>query len=243
MFADVGDQITAQEGVGQTLAVSGPESAGAPNDHRNSILQAAQFLRAENLSLTLEKNLPTAAGIGGGSADAAAAINAICALRKLEIPADVLVLGADVPVCMRGAAARMRGIGQDLQPIPNLPEIACVLVNPRVGVSTPQVFSALNIKNNPPMPDSIPHFSMAAGLAQWLSQQRNDLEAPAKSIEPIIGTVLQALQSQPRALMARMSGSGATCFALFETINQAREAAESLVKSHPDWWVKPARLT
>lgn len=243
VFADVGDWIGARDGYGETLSVSGAESKAVPTDTRNSVLQAARFLHQTNLALTLEKNLPTAAGIGGGTADAAAAINAICTLRKQDIPNNVLPLGADVPVCMKGVATRVSGIGEVLSPIKSLPQIACVLVNPRVGVSTPEVFSLLKSKDNDPMPAIIPNFATAKSLANWLAQQRNDLESPAIRIAPEIGDVLNVLHARKDQLLARMSGSGATCFALFETITQAREAAAEISKNHPEWWVQPARLT
>ncbi len=243
MFADVGDWVSVRDAAGATLTVSGPESKGAPSDARNSVLQAAQFLNQTNLALALEKNLPTAAGIGGGTADAAAAIKAICTLRKQNVPDNVLQLGADVPVCMQGVATRMSGIGEVLTPVKSLPSIACVLVNPRVGVSTPEVFNRLKSKDNDAMPVGMPGFETAQSLAGWLAQQRNDLEAPAINAAPEISRVLNVLSAEKDQLLARMSGSGATCFALFETITQARKAASKISNDHPDWWVQPARLT
>lgn len=243
IFADVGDWVGVKDGQENSLVVTGVEGANAPTDGRNSVMHAADFLGQSNLEMTLEKNLPTAAGIGGGTADAAAAIKAICELRQLPVPDDVFKLGADVPVSMASVATRMQGIGDKVSPISNLPEIACILVNPRVGVSTQSVFKALKNKENTPIPAEIPGFSSAKDLALWLREQRNDLEPPACEIEPVIVDALTVLNTMPDVLVARMSGSGATCFALFEAMEQAQMATAQILRIRPNWWVKPARLT
>lgn len=242
VFADVGDVVTAVDGTGLTLDVTGPEAGGVPPGQSNSILQAARFMGADDVAFSLEKHLPTAAGIGGGTADAAAALQAVVQLRGVDVPADVLPLGADVPVCLRGCAVRMSGIGGELTDVSGLPDISAVLVNPRVGVSTPEVFKGLQRKDNAPMPDQIPPFETVRDLAGWLAEQRNDLEAAAIEVQPKVAEVLAALQQVEGQLLTRMSGSGATCFAIFGDEQSAKGAAQEISTQHPDWWVRNTRL-
>jgi 4-diphosphocytidyl-2-C-methyl-D-erythritol kinase len=242
VFADVGDVVTAVESKGLTLAVTGTEACGVPAGESNSILQAMRFMGVDDVALTLEKHLPTAAGIGGGTADAAAALQAAAQLRGVDMPRDVLSLGADVPVCLRGKATRMSGIGEELADVDRLPDIWAVLANPRVGVSTPEVFKRLQRKDNTPMPDQIPAFETARDLAGWLADQRNDLEAAAIEVQPKVAGVLAVLQQVEGQLLTRMSGSGATCFALFGDRQSADSAAQEISAHHPDWWVQNARL-
>lgn len=242
VFADVGDRLTIENGAGLSLSVKGPMSEGVPADMSNSVLQAAAFLGQTDLSFTLEKNLPSAAGIGGGTSDAAAALRAVSKLRDVAIPADVTPLGADVPVCLTATASRMSGIGDIVQPVKALPRLHAVLVNPGVAVSTPEIFKGLSRKSNPPMPTALPQACSAGELAAWLTTQRNDLEAPAISAQPIIADVLSAFSRTDGQLLARMSGSGATCFALYEDRGKASAAARSLRKQHPRWWVVDCQL-
>ena len=242
VFADVGDVVTAVEGKGLTLNVTGPEAGGVPAGENNSILQAARFLGVQDVAFTLEKHLPTAAGIGGGTADAAAALQAVAQLRGVDMPRDVLPLGADVPVCLRGKTTRMSGIGEGLADVDGLPDIWAVLANPRVGVSTPEVFKRLQYKNNAPMPDQIPAFETVRDLAGWLADQRNDLEAAAIEVQPKVAEILEALRRVKGQLLTRMSGSGATCFALFGDEQSADSAALEISAQHPDWWVRNTRL-
>jgi 4-diphosphocytidyl-2-C-methyl-D-erythritol kinase len=147
-----------------------------------------------------------------------------------------LSLGADMPVCFASHPARMRGIGEQLDWIGPLPELYVTLVNPRVEVPTPLVFKALACKENAPLPASLPHWPDAASLAIWLAGQRNDLQTPAVAYAPVIGQVLEALSAQPGALMSRMSGSGATCFALFATAAAANAASTAIATSQHGWW-------
>ncbi len=242
VFADVGDVVTAAKGNGLTLAVTGPEAGGVPAGERNSILQAARFMGVDDVALTLEKHLPTAAGIGGGTADAAAALRAIAQLRGVDVPADVLPLGADVPVCLRGRAVRMSGIGEELTDVGGFPDVWVILVNPRVGVSTPKVFKRLQRKDNTPMPDQIPAFETARDLAGWLAEHRNDLEAAAIEVQPKVAEVLAVLRQVSGQLLTRMSGSGATCFAIFKGEQSAKSAAQKIAAQHPDWWIRGTRL-
>lgn len=242
VFADVGDVVTAVDGAGLTLDVTGPEAGDVPSGESNSILQAARFLGVDDMAFSLEKHLPTAAGIGGGTADAAAALQAVAQLRGVDMPADVLPLGADVPVCLRGCATRMSGIGEELADVDGLPDIWAVLVNPRVGVSTPEVFKRLQSKDNRPMPDEIPAFVTVRDLAGWLAEQRNDLEAAAIEVQPKVAEVLSVLQQAEGQLLTRMSGSGATCFAIFSDEKSAKGAAQEISTQRPDWWVRNTRL-
>ncbi|MDD2868221.1 4-(cytidine 5'-diphospho)-2-C-methyl-D-erythritol kinase [Neomegalonema sp.] len=268
VFPEVGDLLTAQPAAGLSLTLEGPFgpalapasaapeievsspvcylSAFAPPE--NLVLRAAEALRAAlpgaaagGAALTLEKNLPVASGIGGGSADAAAALRLLVRLWGLEIPAEELArialgLGADVPVCLAARPARMRGIGEDLTPFAP-PAGALVLVNPGAGLSTPEVFRLLETRENPPLPEP-PSGLDAAGLALWLREKtRNDLEAPALARLPVVGEVLAALRATG-APLARMSGSGATCFGLFPDLAGAERAARTLrAKAPRGWWI------
>lgn len=244
VFADVGDRVTAEPAGDLSLAITGPEAGGLQADASNLVLRAAAaFGSAKGAQLTLHKHLPLASGIGGGSADAAAALRVLAALWAQPLPdaAAVLALGADVPVCLAGRTCRMSGVGEVLATVPPVPTVWAVLVNPRVEVPTPAVFKALGRKENPLMP-AIPAWQDAAALAAWLGTQRNDLQAPAMALAPRIGDVLAALGGQPGALIARMSGSGATCFALFATETEASAAAQALRVVNPRWWVAKARL-
>ena len=243
VFADVGDQVMVSKGVGLALEVHGGEAEGVPTGPENSILQAAQMMGCDDLAFRLEKNLPTAAGIGGGTADAAAAVRGISEIYDVAVPDDLAQLGADVPVCMRKSATRMSGIGEVLQDLPPMPPLYAVLVNPRVTVSTPAVFKALKSRNNEAMPDRIPAFNTAGDLTEWLADQRNDLQAAAIGVQPVISNVLKELNGLGGLLIARMSGSGATCFGLFKTAENATTAASNLSEMHPDWWVQATRFS
>ncbi len=203
------------------------------------MIRAAALLqpRGRGAALRLIKRLPVAAGIGGGSADAAAALRLVARLWSVPLPARdaVLALGADVPVCLAGQPARMTGIGERLAPL-RLPPFWMVLVNPGLPVPTGAVFAGLDRADNPPLPDP-PPFADAAALFAWLAATRNDLEAPARALAPCLTTVLAALAAQPGCALARMSGSGATCFGLFAAEAPARTAAEAIARSEPAWWV------
>lgn len=244
VFADVGDYISLRAADVLGLAITGPQAAQLPVTDDNLVLRAARALNGPAVAITLEKHLPIASGIGGGSADAAATLRALSRLWAQPLPdtALALKLGADVPVCLLSQPLRMRGVGEDLTPLPAaLPQTHLVLVNPGVGIATPAVFKALPSKTNPGMAN-MPIFATAADLAAWLATQRNDLEAPAQSLAPVIGTVKAALAAQAGCLLARMSGSGATCFGLFATAAEATAAQTQIATAHPDWWVKAGKL-
>lgn len=240
VFAAVGDVVTAEAAPALSLAIRGPMVAGLDAGDDNLVLRAARAFGADRgARLGLEKHLPVASGIGGGSADAAAALRALARLWGQPLPgADaVLALGADVPVCLNGRAVRMQGVGEVLSPLPPLPRAWLVLANPRQGVSTPAVFRALKRRDHPALPALPGGFADTAALAGWLQQTRNDLEPAAENLLPVIGQVRAALAAQPGCLLARMSGSGATCFGLFGDEPAARAAEAALQQTNPGWWL------
>jgi 4-diphosphocytidyl-2-C-methyl-D-erythritol kinase len=242
-FADFGDVVTAEPAPSLSLSITGPMAAGLSAGSDNLVLKAAQMLGSPlGAAITLEKRLPIASGIGGGSADAAATMQALGALWGCALPdaGQVLALGADVPVCLAGQSCRMAGIGDQISPIA-LPPAHLVLVNPGVGLSTAAVFGALLCRDNPPLPPAAP-MPDAVALAAYLGHCRNDLEAPALSLVPQIGAVLAALQGQTGCLLARMSGSGATCFGLFASASAAEAAATALRAQSGAWWVQATTM-
>nr|WP_273545006.1 4-(cytidine 5'-diphospho)-2-C-methyl-D-erythritol kinase [Heliomarina baculiformis] len=224
VFADICDRLWLSGADEMSLSVTGPFAEGVPEDGRNLVWQAAE--RAGRvLSIRLEKNLPHGAGIGGGSSDAAAV------LRWAGAGEHALDLGADVPVCLSQTPQRMRGIGEQLDPVA-VPECHLVLVNPAVHVPTPAVFRALERRDNAAMTP------MADDFVGWLGDQRNDLQEAAISVAPVIAEALAALDD---ALVARMSGSGATCFGLYPDANTAKTSAERIAAARPGWWVRACR--
>lgn len=246
VFADVADRIYARPARGLSLVVAGPEGSGLQAEPDNLVLRAAMAMGVEDAALILDKRLPIASGIGGGSADAAAAIRALARLTGLPLPdsAQVLRLGADVPVCFAGHPARMTGIGEQVHPLPPLPPLACVLVNPRLPVPTPLVFAALQSRDNPAVPD-LPAAALARAeaFASWLAaNSRNDLTPAAREVAPILNDVQVALESTQGCLLARMSGSGGTHFGLYANLETAASAAVALRAAHPFWWIEPGRI-
>lgn len=241
VFAGAGDWISVAADGALTLDVTGPRSEGVPTDDRNLIWKAAQaFDPPLGARIILDKHLPHAGGIGGGSADAAAALHGLAALWDRPLPglAAQLAIGADIPVCVHGAPCRMRGIGDVIDPVPPLPPLWIVLANAGVAVPTGAVFSRLATAENPPLPD--PDWSDLPGFVRWLCIARNDLWPPARDLVSEIGTVLDHLEARPGCLLARMSGSGGTCFGLFGAEDAATDAARALGRDQPDWWVASA---
>ena len=241
-FADVGDRITVEAAETLTLHITGPYAAGLSTTD-NLCLKAARALHpSRGARITLDKHLPIASGIGGGSADAAAALTALAQLWQVPLPpsATILALGADVPVCLNGHPARMQGIGDQITPI-TLPDTWLVLANPGTAVSTADVFRTLRHRENPAL-QTVPNLPDAAALATYLRAQRNDLEPPAGNLAPIITDVTASLAAQHACLIARMSGSGATCFGLFASQTAAQSAAQTLQKAQPAWWITAAQL-
>lgn len=237
-FATIGDRVTLAPGQG--LALSGPFAAGLPAD--GNLCTRAAALMGLSAAIGLEKRLPVASGIGGGSADAAAVLRGFArGGEALPGAAAIMRLGADVPVCLAGRPARMRGVGEVLDPLPALPPLPLVLVNPGVAVATPAVFAALKRRDNPGLPALPARLADAAVLLGWLSTTRNDLEAPARGLAPVIGEVLDAL-AHAGAGFTRMSGSGATCFGIFATAPAAEAAAARIRAARPGWWVAATGL-
>lgn len=242
VFPAVGDWLSYAPAAALSLELDGSFATGLAAEPDNLVLRAARQLAAAagvpaGGRLGLEKNLPVASGIGGGSTDAAAALRLLARAWKVQadLPGIALGLGADVPVCLTRRTVRMTGIGETLLPAPALPEFGIVLVNPGFPVATAQVFRSRKPEFSPPpeLPASWPD---AAAMAAGLAALGNDLQAAAIAIAPGIGEVLQALGTLPGSLLTRMSGSGATCFALFGTPRAAAAAAATLQQQAPGWW-------
>ncbi len=256
VFADVGDQLTAKTSDRLSLRTSGPFAAALSGDADNLVLKAARALSAwaaargvkpSGAEVTLEKNLPIASGLGGGSSDAAAALLMLAQLWALPVGIDelheiALSLGADVPVCLNARPAFMLGMGDVLKPATGLPQFFLVLVNPGVSVSTAQIFKALGARTGTVEPKTFAG-ATAHDLALWLDHLTNDLAAPAVEFAPVITRVETAITATEGCLLARMSGSGATCFGIYETHDGATAAAEAIAKAHSDWWVRAVRTT
>jgi 4-diphosphocytidyl-2-C-methyl-D-erythritol kinase len=260
-FADCADRLTLSPGSALALETTGPTASACGELADNLVLKAARLLaeRVADLKLgtfALEKILPVAAGIGGGSADAAAALRLLARVNELSFDdvrlAEVALLtGADVPVCLASHACDMTGVGEGLLPL-SLPKLPAVLVNPNVPVATKDVFAALGLRSGELLVgatdviEALAWPGEGASIADWiatLSAVGNDLEAPAKRIQPVIGDVLQTLGKAQGAQLARMSGSGATCFALFATATDAQAAARQIAAARPEWWVHAGELS
>jgi 4-diphosphocytidyl-2-C-methyl-D-erythritol kinase len=260
-FAGSADRLTLEPGPDAGLTVIGPRAAecGAVGD--NLVFRAARALgeRIQGLRsghFTLDKQLPAAAGIGGGSADAAAALRLLAASNNIAFD-DTRVMdvaratGADIPVCVVSKACIMTGVGENLTPL-NLPPMPCVLVNPRVAVATKDVFAELGLRPGQlrtglsEVLEAIAWPAADASADEWLdvlAGGTNDLEAPAIRIQPVIADVLSALRAADGVRLARMSGSGATCFAIFGSDAEAKAAADAVRKAHPAWWVEASVLS
>jgi 4-diphosphocytidyl-2-C-methyl-D-erythritol kinase len=251
-FAEIGDRLRYSPGGQPALTVRGPtaQAAGAIAD--NIVLRAARALADQVRGLeigrfALSKHLPVAAGLGGGSADAAAALRMLARANRLASDDPRLMLaacrtGADVPVCLDSLPRVMRGIGDILSDPVRLPRLPVVLVNPGVAMPTREVFAALILRpeRQPAFPASLP--ADAADLVELIAAGRNDLEAPAIELQPRIAGVLVKLRSLPGCRLARMSGSGATCFALFGSGRAAASGARALRAEHADWWIRATAL-
>jgi 4-diphosphocytidyl-2-C-methyl-D-erythritol kinase len=249
-FAEFGDRLHFSPGDGLALTVNGPMAEKAGDPDSNLVVKAAREMAARRNGLSLgafrlDKRLPVAAGLGGGSADAAAALRLIARVNKLRpndpaLYAAARATGADVPVCFDPRPRFMRGIGEILSEQLTLPPLPAVLVNPGVAVATKDVFagwasvSSELPSREPPALETVP---TREKLLQFLLAQSNDLERPAIAIAPVIAEVLSELRLLPGCQFARMSGSGATCFGLFITASAAAEAAKALSRTYPQWWV------
>lgn len=255
-FTDYGDTLTATPSDTLALTLDGPFGGILVGDPmENLVLKAARLLAAEagiepRAALALTKRLPVASGIGGGSSDAAATLMALSELWRLApAPEDLarlaLKLGADVPVCLAQRTARLEGIGERITAAPPVPAAPILLVNPAVGLPTPKVFQARRgdfSKGAGPAGVLAGSPADASGLADALRPYANDLTAPAVQLLPVIGRVLGRLEATSQCLIARMSGSGATCFALFPTDEAAASAAAAITAAEPEWWAVATRL-
>lgn len=242
------DHVTVEPADQLTLSLVGPATAGVPEDEANLVLRVARVLAADaggasppGARITVEKRIPVTAGLGGGSADAAATLRALCRFAGLDSSSRAVQelagsLGADVPVCLASSPARMRGIGELIEPLPDFPRLNVVLANAGPAVSTAEVFVAVGLN-----PGETGHPSLTFPFA--FETSRNDLTPAAVKRVPVIAAVLDALKALTGVRFARMSGSGGTCFAVFDTIADAERAAAELASRHPDWWIRRALLS
>jgi 4-diphosphocytidyl-2-C-methyl-D-erythritol kinase len=251
VFTELADRLTLEPAAELSLTVSGPFAGELPEPEANLVFRAAKRLAqaagiGAGARLHLEKHIPIAAGLGGGSTDAAAALHGLVQLWGLglgqtELRELALPLGADLPVCLYGQPARVRGLGERLDPVRGLPELPLVLVNPGRPVPTGAVFAGLDPAGvSPARTEGLPSHPSLAQLAVWLGHSRNDLEPSAMALEPAIAETLAALRADPECLVARMSGSGATCFGLFLSRHAAVRAAEAIRVGRAGWWIVPA---
>ena len=247
VFAGIGDDLRVEPGGHLELRIEGPFAEGLTTGEDNLVIRAARLLADHGemeprAQITLTKNLPIASGIGGGSADAAAALHLLCRLWRLSPAPEILLalateLGADVPVCLHGEPSYIGGIGERIDPAPRLPETWLVLVNPGVAINTPDVFrrrageysQTARLEGAP---------ATIADLAGQLHQRRNDLGPAAIDGAPVIAEVLETLDGQDGVLLSRLSGSGATCFALMDNEAGAVAAAQAIQAGQPAWWVR-----
>lgn len=253
IFADVGERLIVEQADDLSLKIEGPWAGALDGEADNLILKAARLLQnrlgvTQGARFTLVKHIPVAAGVGGGSADAAAALRALNRLWRLNLSEEVLCeigleLGADVPVCVRSRTSRFLGIGDEVSDGPVLPEdMGLILINPRVAVSTKDVFSRVElvVSTTGEYPDRFESFE---DLKQWLSSRRNDLEGPAKSLAQEISASLAGLNSHVPDAFVAMSGSGATCLALCASVELASTLVESLGRNFPSWWIWSGKIS
>lgn len=253
-FCDIGDRIALSKNPAPgastlSLTIKGPFKDCVPVGEENIIIRAVhafaeRFLpKLPNLKIVLEKNLPIASGIGGGSADAAATLLALRGFTGYgtldELSEIAVTLGADVAMCLHSSPLMAKGRGEQVETMTDFPALNLLLVNPGIAVSTPQVFKALVNKSNPPL-EALPEKVDQYTFVEWLKRQHNDLETPAIKTAPEVSDTLSEIRNtQP--ILARMSGSGATCFGIYHDADDAEAAADRIRKSHHDWWVQVTR--
>lgn len=254
VFADLADELQASAADMDRLSISGPFALALGTGTANLVTRATAAFRARwpdrappGLDLHLIKNLPVAAGIGGGSADAAAALRIMAGMASEPVPIGELAdlaatLGADVPACLLSRPLLARGVGEILSPLPAFPALHLVLVNPMVPVVTADVFRRLRAHDNYPLPAIPEPLTRPAQLGLWLAETRNDLQPPAIKLVPEIGDIISDLAETPGCILSRMSGSGATVFGLFGSEGQAHQAAQHMRERNPDHWVAAAPM-
>lgn len=235
VFADIGDRLSFNPADETTLKIMGSDAI--PKGKNNLIMKAMTFASSVYVDILLEKQLPVSAGLGGGSANAGAVVRTFT--KGLSYAKLAYDLGADVPVCVESCTAMMRGIGEDIEPLPGLGQLSAVLVNPGVAVSTGEIFKSMDSTPRSVKPKSN---QMYGDLLSRALAGTNDMQDFAIAQAPVISDVLRALAQQSGCQLARMSGSGATCFGIFRSDAQAKAAAAELTKVHPDWWVRACRL-
>jgi 4-diphosphocytidyl-2-C-methyl-D-erythritol kinase len=253
VFAETSDRLEFTPGSDLTLKITGPFGKALARDKDNLVLKAARALKEkypdENLGahIALEKNLPLASGIGGGSADAAATLRALNGLWRFDLSEGELLdiaaeIGSDVPACLLSSPCWMEGRGERVTKLAAMPPFELVLVNPGVAVPTGPVFNALNARSGVGAIAPPPPLASVWDLVAYLADAGNDLEGPAGRFAPVIEDVLAALGHEPACVLAQMSGSGATCFGLFDGPVYAAGAAERIALEHPHWWVRSTRI-
>ncbi len=249
-FAATGDWLRVRPAIHDRFRIAGPYALAIPHDGGNLVLRARDALRkaagasaCPPVEIELDKVLPPASGMGGGSSDAAATLKALAriwAVGETDLAAVAATLGADVPMCLAAKPLRARGIGEIIEPVSAFPPTPAVLVNPGVEVSTPAVFRALAQKENPPLPTISP-LATPADVAAYVARTRNDLQPPALALAPVIGEALAAI-AKTGPLHHRMTGSGATCFGLYGSTQEAAEAADAIRRGNPSWYVVATEL-
>ena len=237
-FTKFGDSVEIESDCGRILDVTGPMASSVPQGSSNLAMRAAALIDSpDGYRISLVKRIPVAAGLGGGSADAAAVLSSLSSLRECPLPGsdEIMGLGSDIPVCLLGKNARVQGEGDQVIPLERLPSFPVALVNPGIPLSTKEVFAALSNPVNSPL-ESLPRDGSRDSWLSWLATQRNDLESVARSLLPAVGCVLSRIRDCAGCRLARMSGSGATCFGIFDTNEQARGAVDEVRARSPGWW-------
>ena len=256
VFADYGDDLILSPASTTSLEIKGPFGKGLEAEDNNLILQAHRFLSQKlkrpvpPTHFELVKNLPVSSGIGGGSSDAAAALRGLIKLWQLDVDEQTLgeialTLGADVPVCLNGTTCQMQGIGEVISPVSHFTPLYIVLVNAGVKVSTPLIFSQLNLQKGSPAFDALEPFENVQSQDQWitwLENGRNDMQQAAMSQSEKIAQTLDAIDHTSNLLFSRMSGSGATCFGLYTNKQDAQTACDKIKRDHGDWWAVASRI-
>lgn len=249
VFTELSDELMAEPAGADRLKVTGPFASALGPAANNLVNAAVAAFRDEwpgavqgGVALTLDKQLPVASGIGGGSADAAAALRIMAHLAGEPVDRERLMavatrLGADVPMCLISRTCEIAGVGDEVRPLPASPKAHLVLVNPLLPISTAEVFRRLECRTNAPMPALPDHAERLSVFSLWLADTRNDLEAPATALAPVIGEIRLAVAKTAGCVLARMSGSGATVFGLYGSSAQAMQAARDLRQAFPSYWV------
>ncbi len=246
VFTEFGDILELRRANKFILTTCGTFNRELPPSSENIILAALQILEGASteFKINLEKSIPVSAGLGGGSTNAAQALKLAAALLECPLPNDsdkITSVGSDLPVCLTGKPALVRGFGEKITILDRFFEFPILLVNPNKPVPTGDVYKQLSAVNNPPQ-TSYPVEGNKCDVIDWLKEQRNDLEAPAFDLCPETKDVLFSLRKQEGCLLARMSGSGGTCFGIFQTMEQTSVAARKIKIGIPEWWVQPTRI-